>query len=115
MSYKVLVIPPFDRQVKKLAKKYPSLKGELLELIESLETNPAQGSFTGKNCYKVRLAIASKGKGKSAGARVITNLVITNVLSFYYRFMINQKRQRFQMENCWIFLIRFRNLNFCNS
>ena len=82
MSYKVLVIPPFDRQVKKLAKKYPSLKGELLELIESLETNPAQGSFTGKNCYKVRLAIASKGKGKSAGARVITNLVITNVTVF---------------------------------
>ncbi len=82
MSYKVLAIPPFDRQVKKLAKKYPSLKGELLELIESLETNPAQGSFTGKNCYKVRLAIASKGKGKSAGARVITNLVITNVTVF---------------------------------
>ncbi len=82
MSYKVLAIPPFDRQVKKLAKKYPSLKGELLELIESLETNPAQGSFIGKNCYKIRLAIASKGKGKSAGARVITNLVITNVTVF---------------------------------
>ena len=48
MSYKVLAIPPFDRQVKKLAKKYPSLKRELLELIESLETNPAQGSFIGK-------------------------------------------------------------------
>ena len=26
----------------------------------------------GKGCYKVRMAISSKGKGKSGGARVIT-------------------------------------------
>ena len=30
----------------------------------------------GNKCYKIRLAIASKGKGKSGGARVIANLVI---------------------------------------
>lgn len=76
MSYNVLPIPPFDRQLKRLSKKYPSLKEEFLELVDSLEENPEQGTALGKNCYKIRLAIASKGKGKSGGARLITNFVI---------------------------------------
>ena len=36
-----------------------------------LENNPAQGKPLGNHCYKIRLAIASKGKGKSGGARII--------------------------------------------
>lgn len=76
MSYNVLPIPPFDRQLKRLSKKYPSLKEEFLELVDSLEESPEQGTSIGKNCYKIRLAIASKGKGKSGGARLITNFVI---------------------------------------
>ncbi|MEQ1732712.1 MAG: type II toxin-antitoxin system RelE/ParE family toxin [Bacteroidia bacterium] len=87
MSYNVLPIPPFDRQLKRLSKKYPSLKEEYFELIQNLEENPKQGTNLGNNCYKVRLSIASKGKGKSAGARVITNFVITDatvyLLSIY--------------------------------
>ena len=65
----------------------PSLKKELKELSDSLEQNPAQGTPIGKNCYKIRLAIASKGKGKSGGARVITNIIIAEnnvyLLSIY--------------------------------
>jgi len=38
--------------------------------------NPETGTFIGNNCYKIRLAIGSKGKGKSGGARVITYLYI---------------------------------------
>lgn len=76
MSYNVLSIPPFDKQLKRLVKKYPSLKNEFAELIESLEQAPEQGTNLGNNCYKVRITIASKGKGKSGGARVITNFVI---------------------------------------
>ena len=76
MSYRILSIPLFDRQFKRLVKKLPSLKKELKELSDSLEQNPAQGTPIGKNCYKIRLAIASKGKGKSGGARVITNIII---------------------------------------
>jgi mRNA-degrading endonuclease RelE of RelBE toxin-antitoxin system len=87
MSYNVLPIPPFDRQLKRLSKKYPSLKEEYFELIESLEENPEQGTGIGKNCYKIRIAIASKGKGKSGGARVITNFAIADktvyLLSIY--------------------------------
>lgn len=76
MSFNVLTIPPFDRQLKRLAKKYPSLKIEFAELIKSLEEDPEQGTKLGNNCYKIRIAIASKGKGKSGGGRVITNFVI---------------------------------------
>lgn len=76
MSYNVLSIPPFDKQLKRLTKKYPSLKNEFAELIETLAEQPKQGTALGNNCYKVRIAISSKRKGKSGGARVITNFVI---------------------------------------
>ncbi|MFY7939102.1 MAG: type II toxin-antitoxin system RelE/ParE family toxin [Flavobacterium sp.] len=82
MSYNVLTIPPFDKQLKRLAKKYPSLKNEFAELLESLEQEPEQGTNLGNNCYKIRIAIASKGKGKSGGARVITNFVIAEETVF---------------------------------
>lgn len=76
MSYNVLPLPPFDRQLKRLSKKYPSLKQEYFELIELLEENPEQGVSLRDNCYKIRLSIASKNKGKSGGARVIINIVL---------------------------------------
>ena len=47
-----------------------------------LKENPDQGTAVGRNCYKIRLAIKSKGKGKSGGARVITNFVIANATVF---------------------------------
>lgn len=82
MSYKVLSIPPFDKQLKRLAKKYPSLKKEFMLLIEALEQKPEQGTPLGHHCYKIRIAIASKGKGKSGGARVITHFVISEKIVF---------------------------------
>ena len=76
MSYEVLTIPPFEREANKLSRKYPSLKNDLADLIESLENNPKQGHSLGNNFYKVRLLIKSKGKGKSGGARVITFVLV---------------------------------------
>lgn len=78
MNYSVKTIPKFEKNLKKLAKKYPSLKKEYIQLINSLKENPEQGTDLGKNCYKIRLSIASKGKGKSGGARVVTNIVVYN-------------------------------------
>jgi hypothetical protein len=72
MNYNVSSIPLFDKQAKRLAKKYPSLKSELTELFETLASEPQQGEALGNNFFKIRLAIASKGKGKSGGARIIT-------------------------------------------
>jgi len=74
MLYTVITIPRFERELKHLAKKYASLKGEYKALVEELEENPEKGDPLGNNLYKIRLAIASKGKGKSGGARVITYL-----------------------------------------
>ena len=76
MSYSVVTIPPFDRQLKRLAKKYHSLKNDLAELGKQLTDNPAMGKPIGQDCYKVRLAISSKGKGRSGGARIITHVYV---------------------------------------
>jgi mRNA-degrading endonuclease RelE of RelBE toxin-antitoxin system len=63
----------FEHQFKYLFKKYKSLLGDLLQLKQDLLENPFQGDALGDNCYKVRMAITSKGKGKSGGARALEN------------------------------------------
>ncbi len=92
MKYLVDTIAPFDRLFKRLCKKYPSLKSEIQELAEELSENPVTGISMGGNCYKVRLAIKSKGKGKSGGARVITYVYVTK--STVYLLTIYDKSER---------------------
>ena len=72
MRYNVQTLPDFEREAKPLLKKYPSLKKELIVLTGILEETPATGISLGKNCYKIRIAIESKGKGKAGGGRIIT-------------------------------------------
>ena len=72
MSYKIELSPNFKKEAKKLIKKYSSLKSELSELFIELERNPTLGTPLGNETYKIRLAIASKNKGKSGGARIIS-------------------------------------------
>ena len=74
MSYKVVTIPPFDRQLKRLAKKFPSIKTDIAELGNKLADNQGIGTPLGQDCYKIRLSIASKGKG--GGARIITHVYV---------------------------------------
>ena len=76
MNYNVEATAYFARQLKRLLKKYPSLKIEISQLIELLELHPQQGTAIGNHCYKIRLSISSKGKGKSGGARIITHVYI---------------------------------------
>jgi len=64
--------PRFKREAKRLKKKHASLADEIEVLGEELRTNPTKGTPIGHSCFKIRLAIKSKGKGKSGGARVIT-------------------------------------------
>ena len=72
MSYKISTIEVFDRQARRLAKHYPSFRDDYRHFLADLQENPLQGSDLGEGIRKVRMAIASKGKGKSGGARVIT-------------------------------------------
>jgi mRNA-degrading endonuclease RelE of RelBE toxin-antitoxin system len=87
MSYNIEVTAYFAKQLKRLVRKFPSLKKEYAELIKSLKENPEFGTKIGNNCYKIRLAIASKNKGKSGGARVITHVQVIDekiyLLSIY--------------------------------
>lgn len=75
MNYKVKSYRHFEKGVKKLAKRYKSLKQDLTALVAELQQNPEAGADLGNGLHKVRMSIASKGKGKSAGARVITLIV----------------------------------------
>lgn len=75
MSYSVFPSELFKKQAKRLGRKYSSLKGDLEQLNASLEKEPAQGIALGGNLFKIRVAVKSKGKGKSGGARVVTYLV----------------------------------------
>lgn len=71
-------LPDFSREFKRLAKKYKSLLSDLNDFKSSIKQNPLQGTNLGHNLHKVRLAIKSKGGGKSGGARVITYVIISN-------------------------------------
>lgn len=79
MNYSIDTLPSFDKKVKKLAKKYKSLKSDLRELVKELMQNPTVGADLGNGVRKVRMAIGDKGKGKSHGARVITYTTIISV------------------------------------
>lgn len=72
MKYNVVPTERFLREARRISKKFPSLSKELADLSDSLSNNPFQGAPLGRHCYKIRLAIHSKGKGKSGSARVIT-------------------------------------------
>lgn len=71
MSCDITYSPRFARELKKLSKHYKSLKLDYANLLESLKANPEQGVSLGNNLRKIRMAITSKNKGKSGGARVI--------------------------------------------
>ncbi len=76
MSYKILLTVRFEKELKRLVKKFPSMKEEFAALIDDLNKNPTSGTFLGNDCYKIRIAISAKGKGKSGGARAISYVYI---------------------------------------
>ena len=87
MSYKVIPINSFQREAKRLLKKYPSLRNEIESLYKQLELQPFEGTPLGHDCFKIRMSIQSKGRGKSREARVITHIHvfenIVYILSMY--------------------------------
>jgi len=82
MSFNIEVTDNFKRRVKLVLRKFPSFKQEVGTLINSLEENPMQGTPMGHSCYKIRLAIKSKGKGKSGGARIITHVYVSETIVY---------------------------------
>lgn len=73
MSCKIFTFPSFEREAKRLNKRYKSFKSDLKELMNELSSSPPSlGADLGGGLRKVRMAIKSKGTGKSGGARIIT-------------------------------------------
>src|SRR6187551_2550803 len=82
MSYSVITTPRFEKQAKRLVRKYRSLKKEIEALITTLKLDPEQGTPITNHCFKIRLSISSKGKGKSGGGRVITHVYVAGATVF---------------------------------
>lgn len=79
MNCNLIAVENFRKEAQRLAKKYASLKDELFRLGQELLQNPRCGIPLGKNVFKIRLAVKSKGKGKRGGMRVITRVVEVQV------------------------------------
>ncbi|TAE40866.1 MAG: hypothetical protein EAZ70_02735 [Runella slithyformis] len=82
MNFNVRATLGFKRQLKKIVKKHPDMKGQIDKLIDVLTIEPSMGTPLGKDCFKIRLAIPSKNKGKSGGARVITHVRVLGEVVF---------------------------------
>lgn len=76
MSFEVSTTPEFESQAKALQKRHRSFKNDLKDLVISLAENPFQGIELSPGIRKIRMAITSKGRGKSGGARVITYTLV---------------------------------------
>ena len=62
MNYKIKVYRHFEKEVKKLSKRYKSLKQDLTILAAELMQNPDMGTDLGNGLHKVRM---SKERSKS--------------------------------------------------
>lgn len=85
MSYNVITTTNFRKEFKRLVKKYPGVKQDIIDL--QLDENPLIGDALHKGCRKIRMAITGKPSGKSGGARVIVQVLISErevyLLSIY--------------------------------
>lgn len=78
MNFELTATHQFKRHLKALAKRHRSLKSDFEAFVASLTENPFQGDEICPGIRKIRMAITSKGRGKSGGARIITYTILTS-------------------------------------
>ena len=78
MNFEITATEDFRRSLKALSKRHRSLKQDFQSFAESIKENPLQGDELSPGIRKIRMAISSKGRGKSGGARVITYTIIVS-------------------------------------
>ena len=92
MSCEIITTAYADKEIKKLSKRYRSFKEDLKVFRESLKSNPMQGVEIAPNIRKIRMAVSSKCRGKSGGARVITfNALVSEQDGKVYLLLIYDK------------------------
>ena len=68
MKFETLLL--FDKQFKKLAKKYNHIQSDIQVFVDDFDNLHTQATSIKNNIYKIRLSNTDKNKGKSAGYRV---------------------------------------------
>ena len=82
---RVRISEDFRIAFKRLKKRHKSLQQDFERLFASLLKDPFQGVEIESDVRKVRLAITSKGRGKSGGARVIIRVrIVADELQLLY-------------------------------
>jgi len=78
MNLNIKTLSYFERDVKRLFKKYKQLPADLKVLKQELFENPKSGIELGNSCYKIRLVNSSIPTGKSGGFRIIYYYIDTD-------------------------------------
>jgi len=92
MAYIIHSIPQFEREAKRLTCSVEAVPRSSKALVNDLKNEPEKGIPLGNNVFKIRLAIASKGKGKQGGARII--IYVTTVDKIVYLLSIYDKGEK---------------------
>lgn len=79
MNFEIVLHKNFEKEYKPLAKKYPSLKQDIQNIVNNIENELALATDLGDGFKKIRINIKSKGKGSSGGGRIITQETIIAV------------------------------------
>ena len=86
MSYRIEVAPEFARRLKKLSKRYKSIKQDYEDFLHSLQSNLLQGVDLGKGLRKIRMSIIElltiydKSEMESISDKELLNLLKRNGL-----------------------------------
>jgi len=72
----------FDKEVKKLSKKYNLIKEDLNSFVLDFNKIHQEATSIKNNLYKVRVSNSNKNKGKRAGYRIYYYLKINDTVYF---------------------------------
>jgi len=110
-KYKIIPTSTFTRDVKNLNKRYRSLIYDLVLFEREISNNPDLGIDYGHGIRKARMAIKSKDKGKSGGARVITykDVLLAKSDNVIYLVHIFDKSDKNSISKKEIFLLLKKN------
>ncbi len=97
MSYEIIVVDEFQKDVKQLFKKYKSIKSDILELIENLEKCYDIGINLGGGLYKIRVKNSDIG-GKRGGYRVVYYTLLPNNKVYLLTIYSKTKKETIEMK-----------------
>ncbi len=99
MKFRIIPTPPFERELKQLAKKYSSIRNDITALGATLLDNPQTGVPLGNECYKIRMVISSKAKASPAAPELLLMCKSFSSTFSFYLSSINQIWKTYLIKN----------------